>query len=203
MGPKVFTKLNPTAINDSNLDYQLDSKPIRIYLGGINGVGKTTVSKNLSDLGFKVIRGSSILLNYFCLSMQKELETLSKKSKQEVMENIVPAILKSEEKVVFDAHFIGLTINGYDKSSLNKNIATQVTHLVHLSAAPEIIFDRRVKDLKNRERIIDLDLIKIHQIESEKTADLLAKKYSLPLLFVDNTGIPENAAGTIFRWVND
>jgi len=178
------------------------TKRISIYLGGINGVGKTTIAKLLQNKGFSHIQCSNILLNYFELKEQKELENIPQKKKQYVMEKIIPKEIRKYTKVVIDAHYVTPLKNGkYYTKSLNSKLAHEVNYLIHLTAPPTLILNRRIRDLSNRARDLNISNICRDQLESINVAQNLSKKHSVPLIAIGNNSNPKITVNKILSEV--
>jgi len=166
------------------------SKPVRVFFGGINGVGKTTLASEFCSRNkFEHVRASSVLMNSLKVRSQRELEEVPETLKTKLMREELPLLVSSLDFAVIDAHYIVCLGNVYDLGSLNEKLAKSLTHLVHLVAEPRVILSRRAKEIEKRARELDIAKIELDQNVSLLFSEYLAKKYDLPLIKVANQDI--------------
>ncbi len=173
-----------------------------VYIGGISGVGKSTVIKGvlrrLADLEIKaeLIRPLPLMAKLANLTEDecRKLPDEIKQSYRPEMRQMTYDIDSSDPNTVRieDNRFV--LLNDTDGSFLSRRIerdddSGHIKLFVLLKADSEIILQRRVEDsAKRSDRISDPELIK-RQLEDEvSAAEHFSQKQGIPLLQVENAG---------------
>lgn len=166
---------------------QMDDK-LRIYLTGINGVGKTTVGKLLERRAeMKYIQASKVLLDALGLRHQYELHNLPREEKLDTLESKLLKYFERYPKLVLDSHLVVYCGNKLEYI-FREFYVPHITVLINLIARPETIRDRRLQDKRDRLKSTDLKEI-VRELElSIKTASEVSQKYNIPLFTISNDG---------------
>lgn len=147
-------------------------KTFRLYLGGVQGVGKTTIAKQIIKKYPKIVHYSTseILINYFHVKNRKELEKIS--INQKTREQIFLKMYSMYPFLILDGHF---KLTTKDKQNFNL--------FFFIDASNKTILSRRMKD-KTRVRSKDLSIIK-----QEKEKELCRiKNLGIKPIYIKNEG---------------
>jgi len=170
-----------------------------IRIGGVHGVGKTTIieaAKQYADKDVPLIKGSEIMAKILGISVE-EIHEQSPEDRQAAREKMYTELLKITNGVR-DGHYCVYTDTGYEFpfSSADKG---RVAVAVALVASPNTVLERR--KAIDRERPKDINKIK-EQIELELFgAEQTAAKLDVPLEVIENEAHNQAAAklGQLYR----
>lgn len=161
---------------------------IKIYMGGINGVGKSSVCKELLPrLNARYLHGSTLILKALSLDSQDELHKISSEQKGKLAKNLIPRELAKNGSVIFDTHFVVFYPNGKEEVLFYDEYVGLINILVHIKATKEVIFERRQKDRPKRKRDLSLERIVKQQERSLEVARKISSLYNIPLIEIDNS----------------
>lgn len=184
-----------------------------IFIGGINGAGKSTVAKRLSEeLSIPFYEGSKCLMNELGIinddyeSLRKANEAQKKKALYDVFQKI--NLKNSDKKAIITGHFVKIIdgrITKYEGRWFNFCFC-----LIHISSKPEIILKRIDKDhqerlkkrslfAKNKDRGL---FLKNAQIKSIKCLQGIVKKYKVRGININNDDEINNTIKYICENVN-
>lgn len=158
----------------------------KIYLGGVQGVGKTTLAKIIAKdyAGMRHFSTSEILMDYFQVKNRKSLENIkiSQELRNEIFANFYPRYCS----IILDGHF---KLAEIDKTFFNL--------FFFVDASNEIILSRRKQD-KTRPRALELLCI-----EQEKGKELnLAYDFGINPVHIINEGNIAEAVTKIKNFIN-
>jgi adenylate kinase len=172
-------------------------KSRNIFLGGINGTGKTTL---ISELGkndkFRVLYGSDLLMEKLGISKgdYDSLRMLSRERIQKALNKMLKDLLSppsDKQYLVFTGHYID-----FHEGRLERNVGewiSQFDTLVHLVAEPKIIAKRIGTDNKDRKNLPKglndsekLQYLKNCQDMSLKEMKNISEKYDISTVILKN-----------------
>ncbi len=169
------------------------------YVGGINGVGKTSLLQGIAkkDNRFSHIKGSTLLMCRLGIrdGDYESLRNLSTELKNKEFGEIVKS-LKSDKNhnILIDAHFINL-INGKEYRVVDSWIS-YVDVLVLVEANENEVMNRILKDSGRNRAMFNDDvwqskefvIHKIHEYMLSTRTEFynLSKKYLLPSIVIQN-----------------
>ena len=169
-----------------------------IFLSGINGSGKSTIGKKLSEkTGIPVFEGSSILMQHFGL-IPGDYDALRAIPYEEQFNGNIEAfkqVSQNNKKAIAIGHFM-LTIKGTTKPVIG-DWFNDCFCLIHLRNEPEVILDRIEKDERDRKLFSEshktydeqYTFIKKTQEQSLESAEQVSKQYNVPLYVIENNDI--------------
>ena len=144
---------------------------MKVYVGGINGSGKTTILKEVAkQLGFEYIQLTHLMMealgfpfDYDKLRITPEVE------KTKVREEILAKLLSDNDRnIIIDSHYLNL-IKG-KTNIVNGPAIAKFDILVLISAPVEQIWQRIYEDQKTRDRALFPD-----NFTSEESFQMLTK----------------------------
>lgn len=144
---------------------------MRIYLGGIQGVGKTSIAKMLVAQYPELVHYSTseVLMKYFGVVERKDLEKIS--VSQVKRDKIFSQLCKNNPNLILDGHF-----------KLATNDSRFFDFFFFIDAPDKIIIERRQKD-KTRQRSISMLL------GEERRKELsAAKRFGIDPIIIFNSG---------------
>jgi adenylate kinase len=184
-----------------------NSSPKYYFIGGVNGVGKTTVLEHIVNFNknrknkkekYILLKGSCLLMKWLGIKDKdyKTLRTLNPKLKNRETGKMILQIMRSNHgkgiTYLFDGHFIHYN-NGKPVDVIGDWIK-KFSILIFISASTKNILNRSLTD-KNKER--DLfpsylkyrDKIKIiseyQKITLEKVKEI-SRKFGIPFIIIKN-----------------
>ncbi len=176
---------------------------MKIYVGGVNGVGKTTITQEAAKiLGMECIRGSYALMEYLGFGHDyTKLRALTQKQRDIANRECSEFLLNSKDNFIMDGHYLGLVhgkvdrvtdswINGYDA-------------LILIEAPFEDVWDRIAADEKTRDRALfptshDEDnkktMLKNYIDQTREEFTRIAELYKKPHIIIQNDHGKQNVA---------
>ncbi|HEX8226997.1 MAG TPA: ATP-binding protein [Candidatus Saccharimonadales bacterium] len=168
------------------------------YVVGVNGSGKTSLLKAISDkTDIDIIHGTSELMNY--LEIPGDYSALRAMNQDDVLERWGETATNlatdyGDKPFLLDTHIMNLTNGNIVRRDGDWIARYDVLVLVH--AEPSITLSRIEQDIgkdralfpsniNNRQK---LELLQKYQQETEKLFNVLTDKYNLPSLVIDNSG---------------
>lgn len=140
---------------------------IVVYVGGIKGVGKSTLfSKLLAhslviDMGYERAKVAEKMFELLqirgVIKQYEELETINIELQNEVRLNAFKEILKNQKSLLFDGHYAISSPYGYSYG-IPLEVAKKIDYFILLYNSPRVILERRRKDAFRKR---ELDLLKI------------------------------------------
>ena len=175
-----------------------------IAIGGVKGVGKTTLLKNLESVlsnepPTEVVYGSSKLNEIALKEYSKSLNELSSRQTEYVHSLFLDYIEKDRSSVTFvDMHYADV-VDGKIKNLVSQRSGNMYDIHIFLDAPAEEILNRRIND---KSRLRNLTISDIYtEINAEKTiAENTAREYNKKLCYFSNIEI-KNAIDEIIKIV--
>jgi len=169
-----------------------------LYIGGIPGVGKSTIIRSLEikaakeNIKVEKMAGTPILCKLAGLKTAEALRRLSEEKREKLrprMYDIIHETLRQKPDTlwIFDGHFCYFDWNGKEFGtrpiqSWDKEL---MMGIIVLTARPETILSRRMKD-RRPDRKLSLDFIKKEIKKEAEIAKLQAETLEKPLIFIAN-----------------
>lgn len=180
-----------------------------IRVGGIPGVGKSTVIANIvklanySGLPIERVKGGDYLLKLANVSTYEELRALPEDYRASLRPKMYRQMYDDDRKTLSiiklrDAHYslVDLETGKVIIFPLLPDDVEQMLSMVLLKASPQIILDRRRLEVNRNDRYLNLDLIRREQYVEEETAAHQAASLGKELIIVDNS---ENNGFSVYR----
>jgi len=81
---------------------------MKVYIGGINGSGKTTIAKKLAELlGFKYISTSQLIMQKIGRPYDYEyLRSMPNEEQMEIREKIFDDLVSENRNIIVDSHYL-------------------------------------------------------------------------------------------------
>ena len=183
----------------------------KVVIVGIPGVGKTslvtTVVKKLSDNGIAVSvhsYGTLMLDEAKNIGVQDrdELRKLPVEKQKQLQKNTAEKISKLTDDIVFvDTHAFISTNEGFYPGLPNHVIQIiQPTHFIAISARPEEIYNRRMKDeTRNRDKVSIESIKKELAIQDSMLSTCSVLSGSPMKVILNNEGKIEEAANNVIN----
>jgi len=173
-----------------------------VYIGGVPGVGKTTIIAKVEKLAQKhgirmeKIKGTSILCKLAGVTTVAKLRALPESTRQALrpeMNRQLYALDRTDFETIrlADGHFIYFDIEGKEHGirQIQPWDKKQMIAIAIIVASPNIILDRRLKDTNNRhDRKNDLNFLIKEQKMEINIAISQAIELSIPFCFIRNNG---------------
>lgn len=169
-----------------------------IFIGGINGTGKSTVGKELSkSTGIPFYEGSTELMKELGLDQgdYNLLRKVTEREKKMAIENIFRRInnLPDIEKAIITGHFVKI-VNG-KVTKYNGPWLDFCSHLIHVSSNPSLISNRIINDSQQGVKVRkinkdngDVDFLNTAQTKSLASFQDSVRKYCSTGLDINNNG---------------
>jgi len=183
----------------------------KVIIVGIPGVGKTslvtTVVEKLSDRNIAVsVNGYGTMMldeaKSFGIQDRDELRKLPVKKQKELQKNTAEKISKLSGDIVFiDTHAFISTNEGFYPGLPNHVIQIiEPTHFIAISARPEEIYNRRMKDeTRNRDKISIESIKKELAIQDSMLSTCSVLSGSPMKVILNNEGKIEEAANNVIK----
>ena len=176
-----------------------------VVVGGVPGVGKSTVMAASSKLGYTITNfGTTMFETAQAEGLVRERDQMRSLlvEEQQRIQKLAAEKLGQMDKVVVDTHLSILTPAGFLPGLPEWVIrALKPTHMVLVEADPDQIARRRAKD-NTRQR--DSDDINLHQIMNRSFAAASATLTGTPVSIVVNAeGAVDAAAETFIKLLGD
>lgn len=174
-----------------------------VYLGGVPGVGKTKVTKQVENLasekGFalKRLRGTDILCELAGVSSVDELRRLPEEIRHELRPEMYRRIYAEDREYpntvrLGDGHFCMFEINSdkFGTREMQPWDKDQVLGIIVLIAPPNLILERRKVDKETRDdRRLDLGSITYEQKMELLIAKQQSEQIGCPMAVFDNSSV--------------
>jgi len=123
---------------------------MKIYLGGVNAVGKTTVAKETAKkLGISYIHATKGLMDYLGISNDYEkLRALTQEERDTALGVYVESLLSIGDSFLLDGHYLGLV-----RGEVNRITGSWITgfdRLILVSASTDDVWNRINNDERDR-----------------------------------------------------
>lgn len=149
----------------------------RIYIGGVGGVGKTTIARELAHgHGMRYFSGSQIMVSLCGVSSKEELSIMSEEEKIAVRRFKYPSFVTRNQRVIIDGH-----------CELLPEEAGCFDAFVFLTASAKIIGNRR-KNKGDGRRSTDLKTILMEQKEYRRRSREIEQNCGIKFVVVSNAG---------------
>ena len=171
-----------------------------IYIGGIPGVGKTSIINNLIlelnklENKSKMIQGLPVLRKLAGGISSDEFRKLPDEIREKYRPEMWKIIYEEDRQDfdtirILDGHFIYFESNGinFSKRKINPEDYIHIKAIFVINSKPEDILKRRQKDISERfDRSLDMEIIK-KQLDLEiKEAISQSKEIGVPIFVIDN-----------------
>lgn len=153
-----------------------------VYIGGIKGVGKSTVffkllaHPSIIDLHYKRAKIAEKMFEMLqarrLIKRYEELETINIELKKEIRLRVFQEVLKKEGNLIFDGHYAISSSYGYSYG-IPLEMVGKIDYFVLLHHNPKVILERRKKDT-SKERDLSLKKIELDLILEEALAKFYA-----------------------------
>jgi len=185
-----------------------------IYIGGVPGVGKTTVilktEKLAQKYGIRIqrIEGISILCKLAGVKTAKELRALPESVRRALrpkMNKYLYELDRTNPEIIrlTDGHFVYFDIEGkeYGIRQIQRWDKKQMIAIAVVVASPKRILERRLKDLRSRpDRKRDINFLIREQKMEIDIARSQAKELGIPFCFICNEDKILTAAEALFSF---
>ncbi len=144
------------------------------YLGGVSGVGKTSLLRSLqSEITFHIFDPPKEMLGQVNTNERDDLDLLSLTDRRRVRTLAFSRIMSMPDvsRVIIDGHFSLSNEYGHEWALPIKYL-DRLGPFILIFASPEYILERRIKD-KGRER----DQLSLEDIELDLSVERLYAKY--------------------------
>src|SRR3989344_2389004 len=171
-----------------------------IRIGGIPGVGKSTIIANMTKIAnecglpIERIKGGDYLLRLAHVSTYEELRALPEEFRASLRPEMYRQMYEDDRKTsgiikLRDAHY-SLVDSETGKViifPLLPEDGEQMLSMVLLVASPEVILERRKLEASRNDRYLDLALIRKEQETEKETAISHAASLGRELIIIDNS----------------
>lgn len=155
---------------------------MRIYIFGPQGVGKTTISKQIADkFGFSQFSSSDIMMKICGVENRNELKSLNGEFKRKQEDRYYLPFLENYEDIIVDGH-----------GSLNEEQVRFFDLFICLECAPDVLYERRKKDLSRNDRELNMDSINMDLYQYMEKCQFLVES-GITVHVIDNSEEIENA----------
>lgn len=161
---------------------------LRIFVGGIQGVGKTTLLKGLAishENRFQYATLSHDLLKKLGCQRRRELISIPLSIKVKSIEECLLPLVNQFKQLIVDFHYLFDNSGTLQSGLLTPESVKSFNYLVHIIAVPNLICDRRHSD-SSRTRDTDMARIAETQVASILEATRLSQESGVPLLILPN-----------------
>lgn len=155
-----------------------------IFIGGVHGVGKTTICNNISNgFGIKHYSSSSLITRIKSDKVNINKKVGNIEGNQNILLEAINEYVDEQGINLLDGHFCLIDENGLIKNiPLETFSSISILEIIVLVDNPENIVER----LKNRDsNVYTLDFIKYFQDQEIKYAKLVSKKLNIRLNIID------------------
>lgn len=169
-----------------------------IYIGGIPGVGKSTLVQTIrirairEKISTEVMNGAPILCRLANVETAEELRRLPEEKRKALrpkLYDIIYLLMKQKPETIwlFDGHFCYFDWYGkrYGVRPIQSWDKELILGIIVLTAQPETIARRRMKDGR-QDRKLDLDFIRKELKKETRIAQSQAQKLKKPIKFIIN-----------------
>jgi len=171
-----------------------------LYVGGISGVGKTTLlngALNNINMDIQIGKGSEIMKNLANLTCSSELCNLTQEYRNNLRKRAHDIIFSSHDKIILDGHFAVPIKDGNYEIPYPEEYTDYIKGLVLISADAKSIYQRRQLDIKKKERPLDTHKITAGLEKELETITYLSKKYNKKMYIVENDKKEEKGIGEL------
>ncbi len=161
---------------------------LRFYIGGIGGVGKSTVGQALARIipGACHFSGSEIMMEICKVSSRQDLENMDLARKQKIEKTEYPEFINKHPTVIVDGH-----------CRLLPEQARVFNCFVYLTAPPETIQERRLSGNGRRKKNHKLPDICDEQSVYEIRMSATEEACKVTFLRISNTGTVKETCNLI------
>lgn len=160
---------------------------MKIYVGGINAVGKSSIAKEAADrLGYRYVHATTGLLEHLGFGKDYEkLRALTQQERDAAYREFIESLFKNEEdSFLLDGHYLGLVRGEID--CITDDWIKNFDMFVLIHAPIEDVWKRLVADSATRDRALFADglfseenkiFLKDYQDQTEKEFEKLMGLY--------------------------
>jgi len=145
---------------------------IKIYIGGVGGVGKTTLSKALAqELNATAFSGSEIMMQLCNVNSREQLKIYSPEEKELIERKRYPELLSQYPRIIVDGH-----------CKLYPEQINCFKHFFLVEATPRTILQRRTE---RGRREPNIEIIK-EEIKTYKRRTEQLSEYGIHFIKIEN-----------------
>jgi adenylate kinase len=186
---------------------------MKVFVGGINGVGKTSVVKAAAEeLGYQYVHGTSLLMKYLGFDSDYEkLRALKQGERDIALGECMEELLASKDNVIADSHYMGLVRGKVDQ--VTDAWISGFDAFVLISAPFEDVWSRIETDSKHRDRALfppgnsteeNKLMLYNYMTRTQEEFLSLAMKYGKPHVEISNRKDEQKRAlGDLVRFVRE
>lgn len=169
------------------------------FVVGINGVGKSDMSKEVSNqLDWLYVSSSDLLKVAAGVKSSRELEKFDQTELNEMFVKALLAILESSKNpIILDTHSVIFLEDGTQDLTENPELYLYAQAILDVQADPQIISERIYTDNQTgkRIRLLSTDPIEIQRRQSisSQAASGMARNGNFQHIIIDNNGSLEEA----------
>lgn len=166
---------------------------MRIFIGGVNASGKSTILKKVADIsGYPVLHGAGLLMEQLnCSGDYEKLRAISAEEKGKAYTQVVEKLCAKENNFLLDSHYLTL-IRG-EVTNMTSDRLKNFDLLVLISTPIEILWKRLQSDPRDR-ALFPIDappevakkILEDYQMETLKAFDRAVKEYDVPGIHIHN-----------------
>lgn len=179
-----------------------------VFLGGLNGSGKTAVTKVMeSNPRITVFYGSKMLMEFLGCKSYRELDAMPEKDQITARSRFFNSGLFADcktEIALIDFHYILLRGNSRFELSVEEDWAHRIDLFLHIVAEPKLMLERILNDKEDSKRKIQKfksdygdyeKQINFYQEISLKIGSEMVKKLGRPFRVIENNSTIEETMG--------
>lgn len=169
------------------------------FVVGINGVGKSEVSREVSSqLDWLYVSSSDLLRVAAGVKSSRELEKFDQTELNDIFVKALLAILESSKNpIILDTHSVIFLEDGTQDFTENPELYQYARAILDIHAEPQIISERIYADNQTGKRIrilsVDPTEVEQRQIISSQAASAMARNGNFQHVVIDNNGSLEEA----------
>lgn len=176
-----------------------------IYIGGIKGVGKTTLINSLKPAlsNYEIVDVTIHMREYTDLHNRDQLDEITVVDRFKAREYAFPKALqeKNQNKLIFDSHFCIPSVYGHEWG-FPWSFIPDVNILVLITSTPNLILERRQQDINRKRGRVSLSEIELDMRIEMVYAEFIAKTINKPLYIIENSDV-ENSKNILLETISE
>ena len=166
---------------------------MRIFVGGVNASGKSTILKKVSDMnGYQTLHGAGLLMEQLnCSADYEKLRAFSAEEKDVAYTTVVEKICKEKDSFLLDSHYLTL-IRG-KVTNMTTDRLKNFDALVLISTPIEVLWKRIQNDPRERALFPENSsaedakkLLANYQVQTLEEFKRAVKEYDLTGIHIQN-----------------
>lgn len=180
-----------------------------IYVGGIHGVGKSTIfqktRRKIEECDYEILHYSSLMLSVAGnVSSLDDLNSLPYEQRLNIRDKIYKEISSSKKNVVLDSHYSLLIMKGdvpdRFEFGIPETFINNITGFVLIEADSGSVYQRRSK-MPGKRRVLSKPLIELELTVERGFAQLACKLEKKDLFVIDNSEDIESACDMLVDFI--